>query len=124
MSSEIPGPSSSRGQMSRQRNIFMTRSQCLIDPLKQSDLYLCHDMKTQKLMMIIILTDEMIGAHAAECVCMKEWRTPQASCSRPSVTELPESVIYSTVSRVMRKPILEFSGQVRHKPGCTTTEDG
>ena len=28
------------------------------------------------------------------------------------------------MSRVARKPVLGVSDQVRHKPGCTATEDG
>ena len=28
------------------------------------------------------------------------------------------------MSLVVRKPVFGVSGQVRHKPGCTTTEDG
>ena len=29
-----------------------------------------------------------------------------------------------SMSRVMRNPVLGVSDQVRHKPGCTTTEEG
>ena len=28
------------------------------------------------------------------------------------------------MSLVVRKPVFEVSDQVRHQPGCTTTEDG
>ena len=28
------------------------------------------------------------------------------------------------LSLVVRKPVFEVSDQVRHKPGCTATEDG
>ena len=28
------------------------------------------------------------------------------------------------ISRVMRKPVFEVSDQARHKPGCTSTEEG
>ena len=30
----------------------------------------------------------------------------------------------SKLSLVMRKPVFRVSDQVRHKPGCTATEDG
>ena len=30
----------------------------------------------------------------------------------------------SYFSRLVRKPVLVISDQVRHKPGCTITEDG
>ena len=34
-------------------------------------------------------------------------------------------IVFQTIlmRRVMRKPVFGVSGQVRHKPGCTTTED-
>ena len=41
----------------------------------------------------------------------------------PSPVEA-ETEFLSHMSLVVRKPVFGFSDQVRHKPGCTATEDG
>ena len=34
------------------------------------------------------------------------------------------NIRYIDMSRIVRKPVFGVSDHVRHKPGCTTTEDG
>ena len=41
-----------------------------------------------------------------------------------SVSQVRRSLYKTCTSRVARKPVFWISDQVRHKPGCTTTEDG
>ena len=43
----------------------------------------------------------------------------------PILTALTEqSEVIEHISCVIRKPVLDVSNKVLHKPGCTTTEDG
>ena len=37
---------------------------------------------------------------------------------------VPLRALFLVISEVMRKPVFGISNQVRHKPGCTATEDG
>ena len=39
-------------------------------------------------------------------------------------TKKPEVTVTAYWSLVVRKPVFGVSDQVRHKPGCTATEDG
>ena len=39
-------------------------------------------------------------------------------------SELASVALQADLSLVVRKPVFGVSDQVRHKPGCTATEDG
>ena len=56
-----------------------------------------------------------------------EWRTTDdtAKSSGKNPPDFTVSIAVSShLSGVARKPVFGVSDQVRHKPGCTTTEDG
>ena len=59
--------------------------------------------------------------------------TPSPRIMKPSATRVPREPESSTpktpgkfndMNLVVRKPVFGVSDQVRHKPGCTATEDG
>ena len=55
-------------------------------------------------------------------VDLRKWRS--YTCRQHRVRQHEAEVILFHMSLVLRKPVFGVSDQVRHKPGCTATEDG
>ena len=58
------------------------------------------------------------------CLFLYTWYTCNYSFSALMLLLETHSRCGDYMSRVVRKPVFELSDQVRHKPGCTTTEYG
>ena len=50
--------------------------------------------------------------------------TNESSSTNTGTKQDKDKVCLDHMSRIMRKAVLMVSDQVRHKPGCKTTEDG
>ena len=46
------------------------------------------------------------------------------SISTQCLDQIGQAVAFHHMSLVVRKPVFGISDQVRHKPGCTATDDG
>ena len=70
------------------------------------------------------IKEGFIGLH---CLMKMEWQkykdVERSVCIMTEIT-IQMLSLQGHMSLVVRKPVFGVSDQVRHKPGCTTTEDG